>query len=114
MNRQRLHADGAFLPRRQVRERAEIHLRADIELPSSFRELLLDGFAFFFMLLPMPLLAVPVAVPNALTVPALHEFIALLSALRAQVRGFTLELLPPKRLLQTEIFSTTNGKKLSP
>ena len=30
------------------------------------------------------------------------------------VRGFTLELLPPKRLLQTEIFSTTNGKKLSP
>ena len=44
---------------------------------------------------------------------------------RRSIRGFTLELLPPnffaKRLLQTEIFSTTNGKisttngkKLSP
>ena len=125
MKRQHTHADWTLLPWGRFLKRPNIQLIAEIELSSSFSERLLDGFAFFFMLLPMPLLAVPVAVPNALTVPALHEFIALLSALRAQVRGFTLELLPPnffaKRLLQTEIFSTTNGKisttngkKLSP
>ena len=73
MKRQRTHADWALLPRWHLLERPNIQLRADIELASSFVELLLDLLALLLMLLPVFVLTLLVAIPNALAGPALHE-----------------------------------------
>ena len=88
MDRRHMHADGAFLLRGQRRQRAQILLDAEIELASSFIQHLLNGLAFFFMLLPVLVLAVLVAIPNALAGPALHEGITLLTARRTQLLGW--------------------------
>ena len=88
MDRRHTHADGAFLLRGQRRQRAQILLDAEIELASSFIQHLLNGLAFFFMLLPVLVLAVLVAIPNALAGPALHEGITLLTARRTQLLGW--------------------------
>ena len=85
MNGQHTHADVALLPRGQLSKRPDILLGAEIELSSSFLKPLLDELAFFFMLLPMPILTSGVAIPDALAVPALHEFITFLAALRTQL-----------------------------
>ena len=88
MDRRHTHADGAFLLRGQRRQRAQILLDAEIELASAFIKHLLDGLAFFFMVLPVLVLTLLVAIPNALAGPALHDGIALLAARRAQLLGW--------------------------
>jgi hypothetical protein len=50
-------------------------------------QLLLDALAFFFMLLPVFVLAILVAIPNALAIPTLLEGITLLVACRTQKLG---------------------------
>ena len=88
INGQHAHADWALLPRRLVGEGTQIQFIAEIELSSSSGKLLLDGLAFFFMLLPVTILAIFVAIPNALAGCALHEFITFLAALRTQLLGW--------------------------
>ena len=83
MNRQWLHADWALLPRGQLLKRPNIHLGAKVELASSILKRLLDTSALLFMLLPVFVLAILVAIPNALAGPALHEAITFLSARRS-------------------------------
>ena len=85
MKRQHLHTNGTFLSRGQFPERPNIHFPADIELTSSFVKFLLDGLAFFFMLPPVFVLTVLVAIPYALAGPALHEGITLLFASRTHL-----------------------------
>ena len=82
MKRQRTHADWTFLPRRGVRKGTQIQFIAEIELSSSLSKLLLDAPALLPMHLPVTLLTSGVAIPDALAVPALHEFIAFLSTSR--------------------------------
>ena len=82
MKRQHTHADWALLPRGAFPERPDIQLRADIKLASSLVKFLLDATALFLVLLPVFVLTVLVAIPNALAGPALHEGITLLSASR--------------------------------
>ena len=82
MKRQHTHADWTLLPRGELSKRPDIHLRADIELASSFVQFLLDGFALMFMHLPMFFLTILAAIPHALAGPTLHEGIAFLSARR--------------------------------
>ena len=104
MNRQRVHTDWAFLPQGDFSQRPDIELGADIELASSLIKHYLDTLACFFMLLPVFVLTVLVAIPNALAGPALHEGIAFLSACRTQigrggpifigVGGFVIIILP--------------------
>ena len=113
MKRQHVQADWTLLPRGQFSKRANIHLRAKIELASSFIKLLLDGLAFFFMFLPVLVLTVLVTIPNALAGPALHEGITLLTARRAHhgfgpiLRGgFVVIILPVRGLAER------NGTKL--
>ena len=72
MSRQHLHADWAFLPRGQFPKRANVLLGANIELASSFIQLLLDAPALDLMLLAVFVLAFLVAIPNALAGPALQ------------------------------------------
>ena len=88
MQRQRVHAYWALLLRGQDREGTQILLRAKIELASSLSKLLLDGLAFYFMLLPVTILTILIAIPNALAGPALHEFFTFLTALRTQLLGW--------------------------
>ena len=85
MKRQRTHADWTLLLWGQFPERTNILLRAEVELASSFIEFLLDGLAFCFMLLPVLILAVLVAIPNALAGPALHEGTAFLAVRRTHL-----------------------------
>ena len=73
MKRQYMHADGTLLPWGQFLKRADVQLGADIELSSMFVKHLLDALAFFFMLLPVLVLTLLVAIPNTLAGPALHE-----------------------------------------
>ena len=86
MKRQRVHTDWALLPRGHFLKRAKIHLRANVELASSIIKNLLDGPAFLLMLLPVFVLTILVAIPNALAGPALHEGVTLLSARRTHLR----------------------------
>ena len=85
MKRQRTHADWALLPRWHLLERPNIQLRADIELASSFVKFLLDALALLLMLLPVFVLTILVAIPNALTIPTLLEGITLLFAHRTHL-----------------------------
>ena len=85
MNRQRTHADSAFLPRRQFPERANVQFFAEIELASSLLKNILDSLAFLLMFLPVFVLALLVAIPNALAGPALHEGVTFLSARRTHL-----------------------------
>ena len=82
MKRQRAHADRALLPRGQRPERPNIHLGANIELASTFINFLFDALAFDLMLLPVFVLTVLVAIPNALAGPTLFEGIIFLAARR--------------------------------
>ena len=61
-----MHADGTLLPLGQFPKRPNIHLRADIELASSPIKFLLDAPALLLMLLAVLVLALLVAVPDAL------------------------------------------------
>jgi uncharacterized membrane protein HdeD (DUF308 family) len=81
-----MHADWTLLPRRQFLKRAQIHLGTDIELAFSFIKHLLDTPALLLMLLPVSVLTILVAIPNALAGPALFEgiCITLLAARRTQ------------------------------
>ena len=87
MKRQHTHADGTLLPRGQFLKRANVQLLADIELASSFVELLLNAPALFFVLLAVLVLALFVAIPNTLAPITLLESIALRFARRALVFG---------------------------
>ena len=86
-----MHTDGALLSRGQFLKRADVQLGADIELSSTFVENLLDGLALLLMLLPVFVLTILVAIPNALAGPALHEGITRLFARRAELgRGLVM------------------------
>ena len=85
MTRQHTHADWTLLPRGQFSKRANIQLRADIELTSSFVKFLLDTPALDLMLLSVLVLTFLVAIPNALAPVALLECIALLAARRTEL-----------------------------
>ena len=87
MDRQRPHADWAFLPRGHFPKRAQILLGADNEPASSFIKNLLNGPALPLMLLTVLVLAFLVAVPNALARRALLDGITLLATRRAQLLG---------------------------
>ena len=82
MKRQHTHADWTLLPWGRFLKRPNIQLIADIELSSSIIKNLLDPLALLLMLLPMFVLTILVAIPNALAGPALHEGITLLAARR--------------------------------
>ena len=104
MNGQHKHANWAFLLRRQLLERSDILLRAEIELASSIIKNLLDGLALPFMLSPVTILAILVAIPNTLAGCTLLEGITLLSARRTQFSrgpvvhgGFGFIILPFRR-----------------
>ena len=85
------HADWALLLRRQVGKRPKILLGSDIELASSFIQLLLDAPALDLMLLAVLVLAFLVAIPNALAPVALFEGITFRTASRAALgRGLAL------------------------
>ena len=88
MQRQRVHAYWALLLRGQDREGTQILLRAKIELASPCSKHFLDGLAFFFMLLPVTVLTILIAIPNALARRALLEGITFLAALRTQLLGW--------------------------
>ena len=85
-----MHADWTFLPLWQVGKTANIQLHAEIELASPFIEFLLDALALLLMLLPVFVLAVLVAIPNALAIPTLLEGITFLAARRTQLLGWGL------------------------
>ena len=80
MTRQHTHADWTLLPRGQFPKRANLQLRPEIELASSLIKFFLDDLTFFPMLLPMFVLTILVAIPNALAIPALFEGVTFLSA----------------------------------
>ena len=80
-----MHADGTLLPRGQFPKRANIVLGTEIELASTLVKFLLDTPAFLLMTLAVFILTFFVAIPNALAGPALHEGVALLTALRTQL-----------------------------
>jgi hypothetical protein len=82
-----MHADWTLLPRGQLPERANIQLRANIELSPSSVKLLLDAPALFLMLLPVFVLTILVAIPNALARRALLDGITLLAARRTRQLG---------------------------
>ena len=99
-----MHADWTLLPRGRFFKRPEIELAssflefslealalnlvdAEIELASSFIKFLLDALALLLMLLPVFVLTVLVAIPNALAGRALLEGITLLFASRTQQFG---------------------------
>jgi len=65
MNGQRVHADWALLLRGQFPTRTNLQLRAEIELPSSFIEHLLDEPTLFLMFFSMFVLTFLVTIPNA-------------------------------------------------
>ena len=101
-----MHANWTLLPRGQFLKRPNILLGAEIELASSFVKFFLDASAIRPMLLPVFVLTVLVAKPNALAGPALHEVITLLAARRAQLGrglifllGVGITILPVHRLL---------------
>ena len=103
MKRQHTHADGTLLLRGQFPERPNILFGAEIELASSFIKHLLDPLALLLMLLVVTVLAILVAIPNALASVALFEGIAYLSARRTQFGwgifggGFGIGILLPFR-----------------
>ena len=80
-----MHADWTVLSSGHFSERAQIFLGAKIELASSFVKHLLDALALLPMHLPVTVLTILVAIPNALTGRALLEGIALLTALRTHL-----------------------------
>ena len=84
MKRQHTHADWTFLPRGQFPKRPNVQLRADIELASSFTKLLLDELALRLVLLPVTVLTILVAIPNALAGRTLLEGITFLFARRTK------------------------------
>jgi hypothetical protein len=67
-----MHANWTFLPRGHFPKRPDVLLGTDVELPSSFIKHLLDALALLLMLLPVFVLTILVAVPNALAIPTLH------------------------------------------
>ena len=83
MDRQGQHTDWTLLLLGHLPKRANIQLRAEIDLASSFIKNTLDGPAFMFVFLTMLVLAFLVAIPNTSAPVALLEGITLLSALRA-------------------------------
>ena len=83
MDRQRQHTDWTLLLLGHLPKRANIQLRAEIDLASSFIKNDLDDPAFMFMFLTMFVLAFLVAIPNTSAPVALLEGITLLSARRA-------------------------------
>jgi hypothetical protein len=86
-----MHADWTLLPRGYFPERPDIQLRTAVELASTFVKLLLDALALFLMFLPVFILAILVAIPNALAIPTFLEGITLLSARRTHLgRSLTL------------------------
>ena len=99
-----MHADWTLLPRGRFFKRPEIELAssflelrlevlalnlvdAEVELASSIIKNLLDKPALLLMLLAVLVLALPVAIPNALASVALLEGITSLSAGRAELLG---------------------------
>ena len=88
MNRQHTHADGTLLPRGQLPKRADILLGAEIELASSFVKFFLDASTLFLVLLPVFVLTILAAIPNALAGRTLLEGTTLLSAPRTQQFGW--------------------------
>ena len=82
-----MHADWTLLPRGHFPERAKLHLRANIELASSFLKLILDAPAPPLVLLAVAVQTILVTIPNAQAPAALLEGVASLSARRAQLLG---------------------------
>ena len=80
MNGHSTHANWTLLTLGQFSQRANIQLRAEIELASSFAKFLLDGSALLLMLLAVLVLTFLVAIPNALAGRTLLEGITLLAA----------------------------------
>ena len=102
-----MHADWAFLPRGKFPRRPDILFGADIELASSLIQNALDALTLLLMLLPVFVLTLLVAIPNALAGRTLLEgtSITLLAARQAQLgRGLILlgvgiTILPVHRFL---------------
>ena len=99
-----MHADWTLLPRGRLFKRPEIELAssflelglevfaldlvdAEVELASSIIKNLLDKSALLLVFLAVLVLALPVAIPNALASVALLEGITSLSAGRAELLG---------------------------
>ena len=80
-----MHADWALLPRGHFPKRADIPLRAEIQLASSFLKFLLDARAVFLMLLAVLVLTFLITIPNTLAPVALLEGITFISARRTQL-----------------------------
>ena len=87
MKRQHLHTNWTLLLRGQLPKRAKIQLRAKIELASSFLKHLLDSLALLLVFLPVFVLTLLVAIPNALAGRTLLGGITFLAARRAEL-GF--------------------------
>ena len=89
---------------------------SDIELASSIIKNLLDGPAFLLMLLPVFVLTILVAIPNALTGRTILEGVTLLSARRTQQlgrgRGPTFRRGFGFIILSLHRFTDRNGTKL--
>ena len=111
MNRQRMHTDGTPLPRGQFPERANVQLFAEIELASPFIKFFHDALAFMFVHLAVLVLALLVAIPNALAPVALLEGVALLFARRTQL-GRGLILLVVGFILSFRGFAERHGAEL--
>ena len=89
-----MHTYWTFLPRGQLLDWADVQLFAEIELPSSLVKFLLDKSAFMLVHLAVFVLALLVAIPNALAGRALLDGIALLAARRTHLgRGLGIILL---------------------
>ena len=71
-----MHADWTLLPRGHFSTRANVQLLAKIELASSLIKNVHDDLAFMFVHLAVLVLALLVAIPNALAPVALLEGVA--------------------------------------
>ena len=88
MDRQGQHTDWTLLLLGHLPKRANIQLRAEIDLASSFIKNTLDGPAFMFVFLTMLVLAFLVAIPNTSAPVALLEGIASFPAPRTRLLGW--------------------------
>jgi len=77
-----MHANCTFLSRRRFPRRANILLGAKIDPASPLIKLLLDDLALLLVLLAMLVLAVLIAIPDALARGTLFEGIAAFTARR--------------------------------
>ena len=74
-------------PAGAVFKRANVQLCAEIELASTLFKFVLDALALMFVLLAAFVLALLVAIPNALAGRTLFEGVAFLSARRTELLG---------------------------